>query len=277
MRIVHETQGLATDTGCVVVPTMGALHGGHETLIALARTRGDELGLPVVVTVFVNPTQFDESHDFERYPRTLEADAARAEAGGADIVFAPPREVVYPPDGSVVVPPLPRVTTEPGLEDRYRPGHFEGVCQVCKRLFELTDARIGIFGEKDWQQLRAVSAMCEELGLPVRIEGAPTAREADGLAMSSRNVHLDPAARSQAAAISAAMEAAGRSGSPGEAEAAGLAVLQGAGITPEYFAVREARGLERAPVEGEAARVLVAARVGTTRLIDNAPWPGFTR
>ena len=254
---------------------MGALHAGHDGLIQLARRVADDLDGTVIVSVFVNPAQFNESQDFDAYPRTLPDDAARCESMGVNTVFAPSVETVYPDDGSVQTPPLPQVATRPGLEDRYRPGHFPGVCKVCKRLFEITGCAKAVFGEKDWQQLATVDAMVRALGIDTQIIGGPTVREADGLAMSSRNVHLDAEAREQAASLSAALVEAGTHDDPIAAEEAGRGVLEGAGVGMEYFAVRDARTL--GPVEtGGPARALVAARVGITRLIDNAPWPGFT-
>lgn len=275
MRLVHTPDDLRPALGSVLVPTMGALHAGHDALIRRARAIADETGGGVVVSIFVNPAQFDESADFDDYPRTLEVDAARAAALGADEVFAPSVDVVYPPDGSVTTPVLPAVADGPGLEDAHRPGHFPGVCAVCKRLFELTDCDFACFGEKDWQQLRAVDAMVRSLRMGVEIVGVPTVREHDGLAMSSRNVHLDTDARRQAQSLSTALVEAGRHDASADAERAGRAVLDEAGVGTEYFAVRDAQTLLEARA-GAPARALVAARVGSTRLIDNAPWPGFT-
>ena len=275
MRIIETRQGLEPGVPSVLVPTMGALHAGHDGLFDLARALADEAGAQVIASVFVNPAQFNERGDFDAYPRTLEEDAARCEARGVDIVFAPTVEVMYPEGEGVEVPPLPQIATQPGLEDRYRPGHFPGVCKVCKRLFEITGCEQAVFGEKDWQQLQTVAAMVKGLGMPVRSVGGATVREPDGLAMSSRNVHLDASTRGQATSLVQAMQEAGRHDDPFEAERAGLEVLERAGVGTEYLAVRDAQTL--GPVrEGEQARVLVAARVGVTRLIDNAPWPGFT-
>ncbi|GAB4517896.1 MAG: pantoate--beta-alanine ligase [Phycisphaerales bacterium] len=274
MRLVHDPDMLVRDAPTVLVPTMGALHPGHDALIETARAWADDAGGRVVVSVFVNPAQFNESQDFDDYPRTLESDAARCEALGVDDVFAPSVEAVYPPDGSVETPPVPAVGTRPGLEDTYRPGHFPGVCKVCKRLFELTGCDAACFGEKDWQQLATVDAMVHALGMGVKIIGVETVREPDGVALSSRNVHLDPEARAQARSLSRALVEAGRHDDPNDAERAGRAVLDDAGVGTEYFAVRDAATL-MGPRASEPARVLVAARVGVTRLIDNAPWPGF--
>jgi pantoate--beta-alanine ligase len=196
---------------------MGALHAGHAALIRQARTLADARGCTVVATVFVNPTQFNEPTDFDAYPRTLDADLALCERSGAHAVLAPSPAVVYPPGDQTAVPTLPAVATQPGLEDAFRPGHFAGVCQVVARLFDMTCPAVAVFGEKDWQQLQVIRAMTVAQRRPIEIVAGPTVREPDGLAMSSRNARLDPAARKRAAGI--------------------------------------------------------AARVGTVRLIDNAPWP----
>ncbi len=278
MNIVHDQAGLAAYHHGVFVPTMGALHAGHAALIRHARELAAPRRKPVVVSVFVNPTQFNEKSDFDRYPRTLEADAALCRQEGADCVFAPTAEVMYPKGVDVGVPSLPAVATEPGLEDAHRPGHFAGVCQVCKRLFELVRPALSVFGEKDWQQLQVVSTMVAGLGMPLKIVGMPTVREADGLAMSSRNVRLSLEERSRATALCRAMITAGRETDPEAGERAARSVLADEGITPEYAVIREAASLgalRRLQGGYPPARILVAARVGSTRLIDNAPWPGF--
>jgi pantoate--beta-alanine ligase len=268
MRVVTDARGLWPLRGCVFVPTMGALHEGHLALIRAARAGG---GGPVVVSVFVNPTQFNDPKDLERYPRTLEADVAGCERAGADVVFAPGLEVMYPPREVVAVPRLPRVATEPGLEDRLRPGHFAGVCQVVKRLFDLTRPARAYFGEKDWQQLRVISAMVEQERMRIVIVGVPTVREADGLAMSSRNVFLKGDERVRARGLSEALCRAAGLGSVGEAEAEMGRVLAERGLNVEYAVVRDAATLERYEA-GRAGRALIAARVGAVRLIDNAAW-----
>lgn len=261
---------------CVLVPTMGALHEGHASLVRRASelARGLSHGgmvPPVVVSVFVNPTQFNEKADFERYPRDLDKDAALCGGAGATAVFAPAVEVVYPADGTVGVPELPSVATAPGLEDAFRPGHFAGVCQVVKRLFDLAEPRVAVFGEKDWQQLAVVRAMAVSLFPGLMIDGAPTVREPGGLAMSSRNVFLSAEDRERALAISAALCAACAETTPEAAEAAMKRTLGAARIVPEYAVVREAASLGAAR-EGAPARALIAARVGKVRLIDNCAW-----
>jgi pantoate--beta-alanine ligase len=284
-RDLGRLHARAAGAGCVFVPTMGALHEGHAALVraavGAARERltgagGPRAGgvtSPVVVSVFVNPTQFNEKSDFDRYPRDLERDAAMCAAAGATAVFAPSVEMMYPAGVEVPVPALPDVATKPGLEDAFRPGHFAGVCQVVLRLFRLVKPTIAIFGEKDWQQLAVVRAMSREQGLGIDVRGLETVREPDGLAMSSRNVFLTAEDRRRALAISRALQAARGVDSPEAGEAAMRGVLAGEGIEPEYAVVRDATTLG-AYREGEPGRALIAARVGKVRLIDNAAWRG---
>lgn len=277
MDVLHTQAELHARLGprpgaCVLAPTMGALHEGHAVLIARGAALARERRLPggCVVTIFVNPTQFDDAQDFARYPRTLAEDLQLAARSGASAVFAPAVEEVYPPGGSVPVPPLPPVALRPGLEDACRKGHFAGVCQVVKRLFEMARPSAAVFGEKDWQQMQVVRAMVEMLGLGVEVAGVETVREPDGLALSSRNRFLDPAARRRALSLSMALCEARRGRTPEEAEGIMRGVMAEAGVEPEYAVVRDARTLE-AP-DGGPLRALVAARVGSVRLIDNAAW-----
>lgn len=259
------------------VPTMGALHEGHAALVRRACGRGNGPSARVIVSIFVNPTQFNDPKDLERYPRTLDADAALCDAAGAHAIYAPSVEDVYP---STIPPPvlaLPKVATHPGLEDARRPGHFAGVCQVVSRLFDLVDPHVAIFGEKDWQQLAVIRAMVAQQQRRVRIDAAPTIREADGLAMSSRNRFIPAELRTDATAISRALRAAGVQPTPASAEAAMARDLRAAGLEIEYAVVRDAASLlpittavGSAPA---AARALIAAGLGPVRLIDNAPWP----
>jgi pantoate--beta-alanine ligase len=275
MHLAHTVEDLAPHHHGVFVPTMGALHEGHAALIRHAASLAARSGMPVVVSVFVNPTQFNDPKDLERYPRTLEADAALCRAAGATCVFAPAVETMYPPSVSVRVPELPEAATAPGLEDAHRPGHFAGVCQVCLRLFELVRPAVAVFGEKDWQQLAVVRAMAAVELPDLRIIGHPTIREPDGLAMSSRNTLLMPQDRRRAPAMARALEEAGRHTDPRAAEEAGRRVLLANRLVPEYVAVRDGATLG-AVQAGKPARVLAAARCGQVRLIDNAPWPGFS-
>lgn len=264
---------------------MGALHAGHEALIRAAAAASRDRARsgvrpPVVVTVFVNPTQFNDPKDFERYPKTLDADAALAERAGADCVFAPSVDVMYPPGAAPVTPPLPPVATEPRLEDAWRPGHFAGVCQVVRRRFDILAPVAAMFGEKDWQQLQVVRAMAERDTPGVEIVACPTVREADGLALSSRNRFLGATDRARAAAVPAALRRACACDSPAAAERAMREVLEGAALRVQYVAVRDARSLTPLRTDSgiggvqRPARALIAVECGPIRLIDNCDWPG---
>jgi pantoate--beta-alanine ligase len=249
-----------------LVPTMGALHEGHRTLVRAARERAAS----VVVSVFVNPTQFGPGEDFDRYPRTWEADLAALAEEGADLVFHPEVDDVYPP-GSL------GVTVDPGplgsvLEGAVRPGHFAGVLTVVAKLFGLVRPDLAVFGEKDFQQLTLIRAMARELALGVQVVGVPTVREDDGMALSSRNRYLDPAQRAAAATISAALRAgaaAGPFGADAVLAAARSALGAAPTLTADYLELTDP-DLGPAPAAGPA-RLLVAARAGTTRLLDNVP------
>ena len=281
MLLARTTKDLAPVLAGALVPTMGALHEGHLALIRLARRWADARPAPsaVVVSVFVNPTQFDRADDLERYPRDLRRDADLAREAGADGVFAPTAEVVYPPGETIPVEPIPVCAHDRGLEDLYRPGHFEGVCQVVRRLFKLCQPTAAVFGEKDWQQLQTARAMsrCEALG--VEILAGPTVREPDGLALSSRNAHLTPDERPRAVALSASLARAAAEPTVADAERAMRQTMSAAGIEVNYASVRDAETLAplapstRADDLPRPARALVAGRLGFVRLLDNAPWP----
>jgi pantoate--beta-alanine ligase len=246
------------------VPTMGALHEGHRSLVRAARGVGGS----VVVSVFVNPAQFGPGEDFDRYPRTWDADLAALADEGADVVFHPGVDEVYPP-GSL------GVTVEPGplgsvLEGAVRPGHFAGVLTVVAKLFGLVRPDIAVFGEKDYQQLTLVRALARELALGVEVVGVPTVREDDGLALSSRNRYLSARERAVAATIPRALRAgadAGREGAEAVLAAARQTLAAVPELAPDYVELT-GPDLGPPPVTG-AARLLVAVRVGTTRLIDN--------
>src|SRR4051795_7586539 len=237
-----------------LVPTMGALHEGHRTLVRVARQRAASGG----VSVFVNPTQFGPGEDFDRYPRTWEADLAALAEEGADVVFHPSVDEVYPP-GSV------GVTVQPGplggvLEGAVRPGHFAGVLTVVAKLFGLVRPDLALFGEKDYQQLTLIRGMARELALGVEVVGVPTVREDDGMALSSRNRYLDPAQRAAAATISAALRAGADAGPDGgdAVLAAARAVLAGQPtLTADYLELTDP-DLGPAPAGGPA-RLLLAA------------------
>ena len=250
-----------------LVPTMGALHAGHASLVATARGSVSE-GDAVVVSVFVNPLQFAAGEDLDRYPRTFDADLRLCAEQGADVVFAPSVDEVYP-GGE------PQVTVEPGplggaLEGATRPGHFRGVLTVVAKLFGLVRPDLAVFGEKDYQQLVLVRRMAEDLCMGVEVVGAATVREPSGLALSSRNAYLDAPGRDAARALSRALTAgrdAGDRGPDAVLAAARDALHAVPGLEPDYLALTSP-GLGEPPATGPA-RLLVAARVGGTRLIDN--------
>jgi pantoate--beta-alanine ligase len=234
----HGTVGL--------VPTMGALHEGHAALFAAARPACDVL----VASVFVNPAQFSDPTDLGGYPRELDRDAEFAAAHAVDVVFAPPAAEVYPPGFATWVEPA---GVAEGLESVYRPGHFRGVATVCLKLFNLVRPQIAWFGRKDAQQVAVVKQLVRDLSVPVEIRVVETARDDDGLAFSSRNAQLSTGERELARALPRALET--------RDPVAARAVLEAAGIEPDY--------VEIADLDGPT--LLVAARVGATRLIDNVP------
>jgi len=254
-----------------LVPTMGNLHEGHLELVRRARLLADR----VVVSIFVNPTQFGPGEDFAAYPRTLRADARRLRAAGADLLFVPTVPGMYPAggQGSTVVS-VPGLSRE--LCGRFRPGHFDGVASVVLRLFNIVDPEVAVFGEKDYQQLVLLRRMAADLHLPVRLVGVATVREADGLAMSSRNQYLDAEQRRAAPALFAVLRdcaARLRAGVRDHRalERRALGALRRAGFVPDYVAIRAAADLQ-SPGRGERRlRVLAAARLGRARLIDNIP------
>ena len=252
------------------VPTMGNLHDGHYSLVRIARERAGF----VVASVFVNPTQFGPNEDFARYPRTPDADADGLARHGCDVLFLPSVEAIYPFGAQASVSIHVPVVTET-LEGAIRPGHFDGVATVVARLFNLVQPDVAVFGQKDYQQLLVIRRMVRDLAFPIDIVAAPIAREANGLAMSSRNQYLDAAARERAGAIRATLEAMRDgvgAGSPfAEIEAAARAALEQAGLVPDYAVLRKADDLgEPAPGQRDGLVALIAARSGMTRLIDNS-------
>jgi pantoate--beta-alanine ligase len=247
---------------------MGALHEGHLSLITTARSRCEI----VVVSLFVNPAQFDEDHDLERYPRREEQDSRLAAQAGADFLFAPTVEEVYPADFSTYVEVL-------GLSDRLEgdvrgAAHFRGVTTVVTKLLNMVGPDVAYFGQKDAQQVAVVRRLVTDLNLPVRIETCPTVREPDGLAMSSRNARLSPAERTRALALHGALSAADVAASDGVHRADRLVkiareAMAAADVEPEYLELADPDTLEPVTCLEEPALLLVAARVGSTRLIDN--------
>jgi pantoate--beta-alanine ligase len=252
------------------VPTMGNLHAGHHSLVDMARSRADV----VVASVFVNPTQFGPNEDFARYPRTPEADADGLAAHGCDLLFLPAVEDLYPCGAErsvrVSVPELPEL-----LEGAIRPGHFDGVATVVAKLFNLVQPQVAVFGQKDYQQLLVIRRMARDLGYSIEIVGAPIVREANGLAMSSRNQYLDPLQRERAGAIHATLlamrERVLRSDEAlAMIEAQARESLERTGFVPDYAVLRRAEDLgEPQPGQRGGLVALIAARAGATRLIDN--------
>lgn len=250
------------------VPTMGNLHAGHRSLVALARTRADR----VVASVFVNPTQFGPNEDFARYPRTPDADADALDAAGCDALWLPPVEAMYPygPAAAVRIQ-VPGITDT--LDGAHRPGHFDGVATVVARLFNQVQPDLAVFGRKDYQQLAVIRYLVTDLAFPVDILAAPTLREADGLALSSRNQYLSADQRVVAPLVHrtlVAMRDSLRNGvTPVEVEAQAARALAEAGFVVDYAVVRRPDFTAPAAGEGGSQVALIAARLGTTRLIDN--------
>jgi pantoate--beta-alanine ligase len=252
-----------------LVPTMGALHEGHLSLVRLARRRADR----VVVSIFVNPAQFAPSEDFSTYPRTFAADVAMLAEEKADLVWAPATVAVMYPDGFAtrIVPEGPAVA---GLEDAVRPDFFKGVATVVAKLFIQVAPDIAVFGEKDYQQLRVVGRMVRDLDLPLKVVGAPTVREPDGLAMSSRNGYLTPDERAVAPTLYRVLTLCAQKIAQGRSIAAisaeGREAIERAGFVLDYIEARHAETLMPVKsIEDGPVRLLVAAKLGKTRLIDN--------
>jgi pantoate--beta-alanine ligase len=251
-----------------LVPTMGALHEGHLALVRQARRRASK----VVVSIFVNPTQFAPHEDFGSYPRTWKADIAKLAAERADLVWNPGVDVMYPPNFATRISPEGPATAD--LEDRFRPHFFGGVATVVGKLFTQCRPDIAVFGQKDYQQLKVVTRMAADLDLGVKIVGVPTVRERDGLAMSSRNVYLSPEQRAVAPTLHRVMkETAKRLRNGDDLKAvmtSGSRTIRDAGFALDYFEARHAETLAPvASMDDGPVRLLVAAKIGTTRLIDN--------
>ena len=256
--------GRAGGARLALVPTMGALHDGHLSLVAAARRAAER----VAVSIFVNPLQFLPTEDFARYPRDEAGDLAKLEAAGCDLAWLPDVATMYPPGAATTIEVGGPAE---GFEGTARPGHFRGVATVCTKLFSQTGADVAVFGEKDWQQLQVVRRVVADLDLPVRILPHPTRREPDGLAMSSRNVRLTPAQRALAPMLPATMQAAlaeiGAGAPAATVLARASAELTEAGFTPDYLAMVEPETLR--PWQGGPGRLLAAARLGEVRLLDN--------
>ncbi len=252
--LIKSIDDLARQKYDVFVPTMGALHPGHQSLIKLAREKSDR----VLVSIFVNPLQFENQVDLARYPKTLDADLKLAEAAGAAAVFAPSYEDIYPGE----ITKIDAGAIGDLYEGASRAGHFSGVLTVVKRLFDLTQPKIAIFGEKDFQQLFLIKQMVKQLNLPIEIVAAPIIREADGLAMSSRNVRLDDAGRKSALIISKALS----ENSIAQMQAV---LATEAGFTLDYLEVIDEETFLPATSESKNKRAIIAGWVNGVRLLDN--------
>jgi pantoate--beta-alanine ligase len=255
-----------------LVPTMGALHDGHLTLVRAAEAKAKR----VVVSIFVNPTQFAPTEDLARYPRDEAGDLARLAGVAADLVWSPEPAEMYPPGFATSIEPKGAAL---GLEGEFRPHHFGGVATVCCKLFGQVTPDFALFGEKDFQQLAVIRQMVRDLDLPLRIVGVPTVREADGLALSSRNRYLSPEQRAVAPALNAALrglaERVASGGRVASAVKSAITSVERAGFTKiDYIAVRDAETLgEWKPSSGRPGRILAAVWLGQTRLIDNIAVP----
>ncbi|MBW8329345.1 MAG: pantoate--beta-alanine ligase [Thiobacillus sp.] len=272
MQVVHTAAelraALAGHAGTAFVPTMGNLHAGHVSLVDLAKLHGQ----PVVASIFVNPLQFGAGEDFERYPRTLAADCDKLAAAGCDLVFAPDIAEMYPVPQTFTVQPPESLAND--LCGAFRPGHFSGVATVVLKLFNLVQPRVAVFGKKDFQQLFVIRELVRQFNLPIDIVASDTLREADGLAMSSRNAYLGASERIQAAQLQRELAAIAAAVQAGERDDEALCAnaarhLKMAGWRVDYIALRDAATLQAPTADSRRRVVLGAAWLGTTRLIDN--------
>lgn len=274
MQTIRDLQALreavaafrADGATIALVPTMGALHAGHMALIEAARRPGTK----VIASIFVNPKQFGPNEDLARYPRREAADARLLAEGGCDLLWMPSVEVMYPQCFATNVSVS---GVSDGFDGAARPGHFDGVATVVTKLFNQTGADVAYFGEKDYQQLAVIRRFVADLDMAIEIVGVPTQRDDDGLALSSRNIYLDDEQRAKAIALPRALgvaaRAIGRGDDPETALAEARAALTAAGFTVDYVALADAETLVESPAADRPRRLLAAARMGTTRLIDN--------
>ena len=272
MQVIHTAAelraALAGETGTAFVPTMGNLHAGHISLVELAKQHGH----PVVASIFVNPLQFGAGEDFERYPHTLDADCDKLAAVGCDLVFAPDVSEVYPVPQTFTAHPPDSLAKD--LCGEFRPGHFSGVATVVLKLFNLVQPKVAVFGKKDFQQLLVIREMVRQFNLPIEIMAGDTLRESSGLAMSSRNGYLSESERIEAALLQRQLAAIVAAIEAGERDFEALCAtasrhLKMAGWRVDYVALRDAASLQAPTPETTRLVVLGAARLGTTRLIDN--------
>jgi len=279
MQVLHTVAALraalASAPRPAFVPTMGNLHAGHLALVRQARAQAAPRAAPVVASIFVNRLQFAPHEDYARYPRTLAADCALLEREGCDLVYAPDEREMYPePQGVLVQPPAALADI---LEGHFRAGFFTGVCTVVLKLLNQVQPAAAVFGKKDYQQLLVVRTMLRQLALPVEILAGETARDADGLALSSRNGYLSAAERAEAPRLQRTLQGLARALCAGPHDAASLAALEreacatlaAHGWAPDYVAVRRRADLQPPAAADEPLVVLAAARLGATRLIDN--------
>ncbi|MEK6249676.1 MAG: pantoate--beta-alanine ligase [Planctomycetales bacterium] len=251
-----------------LVPTMGALHEGHLSLVAASEARCDV----TVVSIFVNPTQFGAGEDYDQYPRDVDGDMEKLGRVGADLVFAPAEDVVYPADHSTQIQVGPMTKS---LEGRFRPHHFGGVATIVLKLFQMVPADHAFFGEKDYQQLRVVQRMASDLNIPIEVHGCPIVRDSDGLALSSRNAYLDPDQRQDALRLSQSLQLAGDLLGQGERDSQVIIgrmrehLLAAEAVRIDYVALADPLTLLPVRKVEQPVVALVAARVGQTRLIDN--------
>ena len=272
MQVLHTAAelraALAGETRTAFVPTMGNLHAGHISLVEQAR----QYGQPVIASIFVNPLQFGAGEDFERYPRTLAADCEKLAAAGCDVVFAPDVAELYPVPQTFTVQPADSLAND--LCGAFRPGHFAGVATVVLKLFNLVQPRVAVFGKKDFQQLRVIQELVRQFNLPIDIVAGDTLREADGLAMSSRNAYLGATERIQAAQLQRELAAIVAAVQAGERDFEALSAtaarhLKMAGWRVDYVALRDVSTLQPPTPDSTRLVVLGAAWLGNTRLIDN--------
>ncbi len=272
MKVFHTIAEMRADRSALgelaLVPTMGALHAGHLSLIAAAKAKAAH----TAVSIFVNPTQFGPREDFSNYPRPIETDLEKCAAAGVDVVFNPSEQEMYPPGLPEAVIDLPQLTSV--LEGKHRPGHFKGVCLVVAKLFNIVQPQVACFGQKDFQQLRVLSAMVMTLNWPIEIVACPTLRDPDGMAMSSRNQYLSPAERQRGLAISKALFAAQELVKSGVRQASRLItsaqhLLLAQHLSIDYIAAVDPLTLKNVEMITGPTVLAIAVRVGSTRLIDN--------
>ena len=272
MQIHESIAGLraarSRSAAVALVPTMGNLHEGHIALMKQARAHAGQ----VIATIFVNRLQFRPGEDFEKYPRTFEADCEKLEAAGVELLFAPTEAEMYPQPQTYQIEPPPEQSGI--LDGEFRPGHFRGVATVVMKLFQIAQPDVALFGKKDYQQLMVIRNMVREFNLPIEIIGGETVRAPDGLALSSRNGYLSAAERAEAPHLFRVLTKVVESVRAGSADLAALeqravTELQGSGWVPDYVALRKKLDLQCASADDSGLVVLAAARLGSTRLIDN--------